>query len=207
MQTRGLKSEPWNVDATKSSQVLSALLMIAPTINKKTTIQYSGGTVSEPFVDLTLKMIQIFSTQEKCSAEKKDSEISISSEGYCANDFTYEIEPDATAASYFLTLPIVTNGYCKVLGISKIMDQGDAAYMKVLEQIGFRMEEDSSGITSTSQGGAEKVEFDFNAISDTFLTLAAITPILPKVVKIYGIAHTHSQTRNRSSKSNGNRTL
>ena len=197
MQTRGLKSEPWNVDATKSSQVLSALLMIAPAINKKTTIQYAGGTVSEPFVDLTLKMIQIFSTQEKCSAEKKDSEISISSEGYRAKDFTYEIEPDATAASYFLTLPIVTNGNCRVLGISKIMDQGDAAYVEVLEEIGFRMVEDNTGITSTFVGGVEKVKFDFNAISDTFLTLAAITPILPKGVKIYGIAHTRKQETDR----------
>ena len=71
-----------------------------------------------------------------------------------------------------------------VLGISKIMDQGDAVYVKVLEEIGFYMEEDNTGITSTFVGGAEKVEFDFNAISDTFLTLAAITPILPKGVKI-----------------------
>jgi 3-phosphoshikimate 1-carboxyvinyltransferase len=197
MQTRGLKSELWNVDATKSSQVLSALLMIAPTINRKTTIQYSGGTVSEPFVDLTLKMIQMFSTHEKCSAEKKDSEISISSEGYRAKDFTYEIEPDATAASYFLTLPIVTNGNCRVLGISKIMDQGDAAYVEVLEEIGFRMVEDNTGITSTFVGAVEKVKFDFNAISDTFLTLAAITPILPKRVKIYGIAHTRKQETDR----------
>ena len=46
-------------------------------------------------------------------------------------------------------------------------------------------------------GGAEKVEFDFNAISDTFLTLAAITPILPKGVKIYGIAHTRKQETDR----------
>jgi 3-phosphoshikimate 1-carboxyvinyltransferase len=77
------------------------------------------------------------------------------------------------------------------------MDQGDAAYVEVLEEIGFRMVEDNTGITSTFVGAVEKVKFDFNAISDTFLTLAAITPILPKRVKIYGIAHTRKQETDR----------
>ena len=123
MKTSGVSSVNWKVDATKSSQVLSALMMIAPIIQKKITIQYSGGTVSEPFIDLTMQMMKSFSDQKNLEIAGEACEVSIEGSGYNDSDFVYQVEPDATAASYFLTLPLVTKGVSNVLGVFKNMQQ------------------------------------------------------------------------------------
>ena len=197
MKTQGIKSSEWRVDATKSSQVLSALLMIAPVINQKTSIQYSGGTVSEPFVDLTLEMMEAFSTGPTRIAKNQEYCISVDSRGYTSSNFNYDIEPDATAASYFLTLPVASGGKCKVSGIYRKMRQGDSKFSGVLENIGITINEDEIGTTSTLAGKLKGGTFDFNAISDTFLSLAAISPILPEPIKITGIKHTRKQETDR----------
>lgn len=197
MKTQGIKSSEWRVDATKSSQVLSALLMIAPVINQKTSIQYSGGTVSEPFVDLTLEMMEAFSTGPTRIAKNQEYCISVDSRGYTSSNFNYDIEPDATAASYFLTLPIASGGKCKVSGIYRKMSQGDSKFSGILENIGITINEDEIGTTSTLAGKLKGGTFDFNAISDTFLSLAAISPILPEPIKITGIKHTRKQETDR----------
>lgn len=197
MKTNGLRGGCWQVDATKSSQVLSALLMIAPLINKKTIIQYPNGTVSEPFVNLTLEMMKSFSSDHQISYESSGGEITVYGQGYNRQELLYAVEPDATAASYFLTLPLAVEGSCTVHGIRKAMYQGDSKYTQVLECLGVSIEESDSGIKAGFSGIREGGEFNFNAISDTFLSLAAISPLLCDTLKISGIAHTRKQETDR----------
>ena len=61
----------------------------------------------------------------------------------------YEIEPDATAASYFLTLPIVAGGNLLVNGIKENMLQGDAKYIKILRELGGEMVETDKGMKAS----------------------------------------------------------
>lgn len=197
MKTNGLRGDCWQVDATKSSQVLSALLMIAPLINQKTAIQYPKGTVSEPFVDLTLEMMKSFSSDQEISYESSGGEITISGVGYNRKALSYSVEPDATAASYFLTLPLAVGGACTVKSVRKTMYQGDSKYSQVLECLGVSVEECDQGITASFSGNRKGGEFNFNAISDTFLSLAAISPLLTDTLKISGIAHTRKQETDR----------
>ena len=109
----------FEVDASQSSQVLSALLMIAPMVSEYTKVRYPGGTVSEPFVDITLGMMRSFSENLDFSYEYRQNQVSITSKGYHSGDsLVYSVEPDATAASYFMTLPVSIGGTCEVEGIS-----------------------------------------------------------------------------------------
>jgi 3-phosphoshikimate 1-carboxyvinyltransferase len=197
MQTSSLSIDNWKVDATKSSQVLSALLMIAPAVNKKTRINYFGGTVSEPFVDLTMGMMKDFSSRQTGMFELSEHEIFVDGLEYTSDDLTYEVEPDATAASYFLTLPLITGGFCFLPGISKVMNQGDSAYSDVLNSVGVITKEHENGLEAIATKVVKGGDFDFNSISDTFLSLAAVSPLFKERIKISGIAHTRKQETDR----------
>ena len=185
------------IDATKSSQVLSAILMIAPTINEKYTLSFDGGTVSAPFVDITLSMMQSFSPVESFSSCFSTDFIEVESRGYRTDDFHFKVEPDATAASYFLTLPIAVGGKCELDGIYEEMLQGDSAYLEILKQIGVQVSKTNCGIESCISSIASGGTFNFNDISDTFLSLAAVSPLLSSSLTINGIAHTRKQETDR----------
>jgi len=109
------------------------------------------------------------------------------------------VEPDATAASYFLTLPITVGGKCKLDGIHEDMLQGDAAYLEILKQVGVQVSKTESGVESIASAMATGGIFDFNDISDTFLSLAAVSPLLSSSLTINGIAHTRKQETDRVS--------
>ena len=198
LHANGLGDNHQKIDATKSSQVLSAILMISPLISPKYSLSFGGGTVSAPFVDMTLSMMRTFSTDD-FSSSFASSRIEIESDGYRDDDFEFTVEPDATAASYFLTLPIVTGGRCALEGIHEEMLQGDSAYAGVLREIGVEIKTTDEGIESAMSGQPKGGTFDFNDISDTFLSLAAISPLLSSALTINGIAHTRKQETDRVS--------
>ena len=126
-----------------------------------------------------------------------DDQIKISAQYHRKDDFSYKIEPDATAASYFLTLPLIVGGNCNVVGISDEMLQGDSKYANVLRKIGGSIATGTDGLIASYQGRLDGGEFNFNDISDTFLTLAAISPLLKNPLKITGISHTRLQETDR----------
>jgi 3-phosphoshikimate 1-carboxyvinyltransferase len=199
MQTNGLKGEIRKIDATQSSQVLSAILMIAPFLDSNLNLSFEGGTVSVPFINITLSMMKAFSGCKEFKSTLSLNSVKVNFQAYREDDIIFEIEPDATASSYFLTLPLVVGGKCLLRGIYREMLQGDSAYLDILQTIGTDIEERDDGILIKSATPPLGGEFNFNDISDTFLSLAAISPILSTPLTISGIAHTRKQETDRVS--------
>ncbi|HSH09886.1 MAG TPA: 3-phosphoshikimate 1-carboxyvinyltransferase [Oceanipulchritudo sp.] len=196
VKTAGLPVSDWQVDASASSQMLSALMMVAQPVSGTVKIKASG--VRPAFVEMTAGLMRQFGSDIKGSPE----------EGYLVRGQAsyrspaaqvFQIEPDVSAASYFMILPAVTGGYLKLAGLRRDMLQGDLAFAGVLESIGMQVEEDSSGwlvrFAGFHSGSAR--EFNFETFSDTFLTLAAVAPLLPFPVRITGIGHTRHQETDR----------
>ena len=180
LQTAGLAGGAIEIDASESSQLLSALLLIAPHARTPLTVKLQGGTVSKPFIAMTERMLRQFAERPR----------------------TYAIEGDASAASYFLVLPLVTRGSLALPGYAIDNSlQGDVGFAQVLGQAGIAVTvtEDPAGAEAWIVTGARRrgVQADFNAFSDTFLTLAAIAPLLDGPTKITGIAHTRKQETDR----------
>ena len=195
----GLNSSDWFIDASESSQILSAILLIAPCIKGKKTIQLKGSTVSKPFVTMTLKMMEQFSRDSGYNVFSNLVNYSITSFDYNISDEFYQIEPDATAASYFLSLPISVNGEIHIENIQDCILQGDINYCDVIAKCGVKLDYSKSGITSHVSSSITGGVFDFNDISDTFLTLAALSPLLKTPLSINGISHTRKQETDRVS--------
>ena len=174
LQTAGLSGGSVEIDASESSQLLSALLLIAPRARTPLTVKLKGGTVSKPFIAMTERMLEQFA----------------------ARPVTYAIESDASAASYFLALPLVTGGQIALPGYSTTGSlQGDVGFAGVLGKIGLSQAGHLGWVASAPPHRG--LMADFNAFSDTFLTLAAIAPLLDGPTKITGIAHTRKQETDR----------
>ncbi len=179
LKTAGLHGGTVELDASESSQMLSALLMVAPHARTPLQVTLKGGAVARPFVEMTERMLREF----PCSGTE------------------YEIECDATAASYFLALPLVTGGAVNIPGLHPPGEglQGDSQFLKVIEQVSGPYANCDTIITVSTTPGARLrgITQDFRGFSDTFLTLAAIAPLLDGPTKISGIAHTRKQETDR----------
>lgn len=196
LRTRGLRGGVIAVDAAASSQILSALLMVAPLATTPATVRLAGKTVSEPFVLMTLRMIAAFGRGATTPAPGVHG---FDNRGaYRRENDTYAIEPDATAASYFLALPLAAPATVRVDGLSAAGLQGDIAFVDVLESLGLPLRVTKNGWeVSPPAAPLAGGDFEFNAISDTFLTLAALAPLLTAPLTIRGVAHARKQETDR----------
>jgi len=106
----------------------------------------------------------------------------------------YQIEPDASAASYFLASAAITGGRVTVQGLSRRSLQGDVAFADVLQSMGCRVEWDDDAVT-VSGGPLHGIDVDMNAISDTAQTLCAVAVFADGPTRIRNIAHVrHKET-------------
>jgi 3-phosphoshikimate 1-carboxyvinyltransferase len=203
------------IDASESSQMLSALMMVAPLSPNGVMIELASH-VREPFVEMTWKIMVNFGAVMNRMPGPPLS-ISIQSWQYRLHPPVYPIEPDATAASYFLALPLVVRGVLHLpnLHIDSLSLQGDTRFADVLRGSGAIIQERKEpvripkdvgksddrtvGVDSAYYASAKpkSVTQDFREFSDTFLTLAAISPLLDGPTRITGIAHTRSQETDR----------
>ena len=114
---------------------------------------------------------------------------------------SYTIEPDVSAASYLLALNLIQGGQLELPKLGPEPLQGDAHFVEVLAHHGLRVDADSKAWTATRAAPADiqrgHREIDFNHFSDTFLTYAAIAPLLGGSVRICGIGHTRYQETDR----------
>ena len=196
-RSAGLRGGDIPVDASASSQMLSALLMVAPYAKAPATVRLVGPTVSEPFVDMTLRMGAQFGVAAK--SEGSATHHFPAGKSY-KNPATYAIEPDATAASYFLALPLAAPVATTVGGLSEKGLQGDTAFAGVLKRMGLRIEETSTRLdrACSRPDHPRGRDENFGPFSDTFLTLAATATLLDGPTTIQGIAHTRKQETDRA---------
>lgn len=194
IHTQGLSGGNINVDADASSQILTALLMVAPQASRQTRI--NPGNVRPSYVRMTVEMMQQFGVD--ADAADIERHFVVNPQDYHSPQPEYIIEPDASAASYFLALPLLAQGGYPIEGLGMASLQGDVAFASVLEKLGLHIYRDHSRWeVSSAKQQCQSLEENFTHFSDTFLTLAALAPALDIPVTIKGIAHTRKQETDR----------
>jgi 3-phosphoshikimate 1-carboxyvinyltransferase len=200
IRASGLRGGPVRVDARESSQILSALLMVGPLARQPVVLAPEGG-VRMAFVRMTLRQMAQFGLGDSVR-EDADGTIAVAPGAY-SSPAAYAVEPDATAASYFAALPLVAGGTLGLDGLRPAADslQGDVRFLDVIARCGAAVAVGSGGTTVSLAPGARPrgVTQDFSGFSDTFLTLAAIAPLLDGPTRILGIGHTRRQETDRVS--------
>jgi 3-phosphoshikimate 1-carboxyvinyltransferase len=192
VEANGLEGGKTRLDASKSSQFLTALLLIAPYARNGLKIEVIGD-LKTPYIDITLAVMEAFGAE-------------VVNEGYRYfrieggqryQPRVYNVEPDASNASYFFAAAALTGGRVTVQHLHLDSMQGDVQFVRILEQMGCQVTVSDMGITVTGPRQLKGVDVDMRGISDTALTLAAIAPFADSKVTIRNIEHTRWQETDR----------
>ena len=190
---RGLPGGIITMKANLSSQFLSAVLMAAPCASQAVEIRLAGELVSEPYIDMTLAVMSQFGVSVN---RPTPGVFQISPQTYRAT--TYDIEPDASAASYFFGLAAVTQGTVTVNGLNANALQGDIQFVRALEQMGCQVVWNTDSVTVRGRP-LQGIDIDMNAISDTAQTLACVAPFATGPTRIRNVAHMRLKETDRVS--------
>ncbi|HWL94612.1 MAG TPA: 3-phosphoshikimate 1-carboxyvinyltransferase [Phycisphaerae bacterium] len=190
---KGLRGGRTTLDAEVSSQFLSALLIAAPLALNDVMIELRGELPSEPYVAMTIDVMDAFGVQVVEDEMRKF--IVPAPQQYEAED--YEIEPDASAASYFFAAAAVTGGRITVEGLGLESCQGDLAFVDVLERMGCRVEQGPRHTTvwGPKDGALRGVDADLQKMPDVAPTLAVVAAFAEGPTHIRNVPHIrHKET-------------
>jgi 3-phosphoshikimate 1-carboxyvinyltransferase len=155
------------VAGSTSSQFLSALLLVAPTLGGPVEIEVVGELVSRPYVSVTLEVMAAFGA----SIEEIPRGYRVAPTGYRKAHF--EIEADASAAVYPAVAVAIAGGRVTITGIPSESTQADLAVLRVLEQMGCRITRERRAVVIERQpGDLVAIDVDLSGSPDGALAVA-----------------------------------
>lgn len=190
LEAAGLPGGRATIRGDVSSQFLSGLLMAAPYARSPVQLTISGQLVSQPYVRMTLAVMKSFGID---LSSDELSQFDIAAPRRYAG-CQYEIEPDASAASYFWAAAAITGGTVTVEGLSQNSLQGDVAFCDCLRQMGCEVRYETNATTVVGRP-LRGIDVNMNAISDTVQTLGAVALFAEGPTTIRGVGHIrHKET-------------
>ncbi len=167
-----------------SSQFISAVLLISPYAQERVTLELQAEPVSTPYISLTLKVMGDFGISVTCDGYRV---FEIPQGTYLSR--TYQIEGDASNASYFWAAAAVTGGEVRVENLFADSVQGDVALLNILEEMGCRVRKNDQGITVFGPERLQGVTVDMNKWPDVVPTLAIVASQAEGETTIRNVAH------------------
>ena len=192
---RGLPGGKTKIAGTVSSQFLSALLMVAPYAQSPIEIEVITELNSRPYVDMTIAIMKDFGVEIK----RRGYEHFTVQPSLFSPLSSYNIESDASAASYFFAAPAICGGRVRVENISRTSRQGDIAFLDILQHMGCVVTEGTNFVEVAGTDTLLGVDVDMRDIPDTAQTLAVIAPFASSPTRIRGIASARVKETDRVS--------
>lgn len=181
------RSSRVRVRGNVSSQYLTALLMLAPTVAGPDGlwIDIEGELISRPYVDMTVRMMRDFSIE----VEQTESGFWVRRGVYQAKD-AYRVEADASGASYFLALGALTGGPVTVVGVGENSMQGDVAFADALSAMGATVVKTPESITVLREADRplKGITLDCTRIPDAAMTFVPMALVTDGPIRLSGIA-------------------
>jgi len=183
-----------SIDASRSSQFVSALLLPAPLWRHGLTLKVSGAA-GKPFVEMTLRLMAVWGAQSRSAG---DTIVVSGGQRYAPRRFT--VEGDASSASYFAAAAVLCGGTVRIGNLAADSIQGDAAFLELLERMGARLIRRPGSIEIRGEGQFAGVDADMSAMPDMVPTLAAIAPFAasPTRIRNVGFIRHHESDRLRA---------
>ena len=182
------------LDISKSTQFLSAMLLIAPMVKQGLQIEITSEKTDGSYIRITRKMMEDWGVTT--GYDGRTYTVAADAAYHKAD---YVVEPDMSAACYFYAAAAVTGGTALVRNIHPDNTQGDRKFLAVLEQLGCTVTDEAEGIrvTGPAHGSIRGIEVDMNDFSDQTMTLAAIAPYASSPTHISHIGHIRLQESDR----------
>lgn len=169
------------INAHKSSQFVSALLLAAP-FTKEDMIIKATSTSSRPYIDITIDMMKSFGVK----VDEGNGNYKVKRGSYRAIDYT--IEGDFSSASYFFAAAAITGGSILVKGLNAKSLQADTYILDILKMMGCKIEKSSNRIKISGKAN-KPINIDLGNYPDIVPTVAAVAAAASGVSTIRNIGH------------------
>ncbi len=166
----------------KSSQFISALLMLAPALNSDLEIVSEGEIASASYIEMTISTMKQFEVNVEVTSGK--CLIKAGSEYKPKN---YIIEGDASSASYFFALAAITQSTIRVNTISPSSLQGDVKFADLLEQMGCKVTKGENYMEVTGTNELHSITAEMRDMQDAAQTLAVVAAFASGDTTITGL--------------------
>ena len=185
IKPNGLKGARIRLAASVSSQYVSSILLCAPYASEAVTLELTGGQViSQPYIDMTIAMMKTFGivvTRQIDAATGKPLDVYRIPKGTYTNPTEYNIESDASSATYPLAIAAITGTSCTISNIGSSSLQGDARFAKeVLEPMGCEVvqTETETTVRGPPIGQLRAIgSIDMEPMTDAFLTASVLAAV------------------------------
>ncbi len=182
--TQPLKGRGISLNGSTSSQFISALLLASPLFKDGLDVSIEGTQISTSYIDMTIQSLADFGV-EVSHANYARFEVA-PGQSFRARD--YQVEGDASGASYLWALAAVTAGTMTVDNINPGSAQGDINFPTLLERMGCSVRKDARSITVSGTPHLRAIEADMSLMPDTAQTLATVAACAEGTTVIRGLS-------------------
>ena len=174
------------MNASQSSQFLSALLLVGCYGTSDLEIVLSGTLAARPYIEMTIRMMRDYGVQ----VYHENFQRFVVPHGQSYHGMDYIIEPDVSNASYFWAMAVLTGGSVLLKGVQTDSLQGDIGFLEVLKKLGSQIKEQDDGIwlQGPADGVFPGIDIDMGGMPDQTMTLAAIAPFATSPTNIRNVA-------------------
>ena len=174
------------IDASASSQFLSALLLVAPSFENRIIATHKGGLLpSMPHIEMTVDMLRRFGAQVEVDTEAQSWSVKPGK----LRGQELVIEPDLSNAAPFLSLAMVCGGSVTIADWPKATTQPGDQLRSIFTQMGARVAMDERGLTLTGTGVIHGIDIDLHDVGELTPSIAAVAALADSPSHLRGIAH------------------
>jgi 3-phosphoshikimate 1-carboxyvinyltransferase len=186
----GLAGGTVRVAGDGSSQFLTALMLAAPYAAGGARLVLTSPLVSRPYVEMAAAVMAEFGAECTLRLDgggpEGHGEVVVSPGHYVAT--AHRVEPDASAASYFLAAAAICGGRVTVDGLGSASLQGDVRFAHVLGRMGARVDMAERSTTVTMNGPLRGLgDVDLSELPDTAQTLAVVAAFADRPTRVRGV--------------------
>ncbi len=179
------------IDASSSSQFLSALMLIGPATREGITVRHVGSSLpSMPHIEMTVQMLRSFGATVS-EPVAGTYEWKISAGGLVGQDLT--IEPDLSNAAPFLSIAMVCGGSVTIKDWPSQTTQPGDQLREILTRMGgvvtHTQRGNTSDLTVTSSGHIRGIDIDLHDVGELTPAIAALAALADSPSSLRGIAH------------------
>ena len=187
IKARGkVKGGALTIDASASSQFLSALLLVAPSMEEGVTVTHRGGSLpSMPHIEMTVAMLRDFGAD--VTVDPAAQTWSVKAGALHGKDLV--IEPDLSNASPFLSIAMVCGGSITISDWPRATTQPGDQLRDIFTQMGATVELNDDGLTLTGGSSIHGIDIDLHDVGELTPSIAALAALADSPSHLRGIGH------------------
>ena len=187
IKARGkVKGGALTIDASASSQFLSALLLVAPSMEEGITVTHRGGALpSMPHIEMTVAMLRDFGAD--VTVDPAAQTWSVKAGALHGKDLV--IEPDLSNASPFLSIAMVCGGSITISDWPRATTQPGDQLRDIFTQMGATVELNDDGLTLTGGSSIHGIDIDLHDVGELTQSIAALAALADSPSHLRGIGH------------------